>query len=266
MEALGRELDRSKRSGRAFAVIMMDLDQFKPVNDQFGHLQGDRVLRMVAKLLNDQLRHSSVVARYGGDGLSVLLPDTTERQARSTADRLCKSIEAEPLLVTYHVTASFGIAAFPEHGETCKQILHMADTGMYLAKHESGNRVRVATDDPKSGQVEAYFDVELKRRFSTGPEAFNGMLKRLEAAKEEGEVRVVDALTSLARAIDLSDPYTRNHRLGVARVAEQIARQLQLPAGEVVEIRNAAILHDIGKIGIPDVILHKPAPSLRKST
>ncbi len=261
MEALERELGRSQRSGQPFAVIMMDLDQFKPVNDQHGHLEGDRVLRQVAKLLNDQLRQSSVLARYGGDEFSVLLPDTTEEQAQRAAERLRRSILKEPLLATHHVTASFGIAVYPQHGATHKQILQVADTGMYLAKHDKGNRVRGAMPVPHYVQVEAYLDVEFKRKFSTGPEAFTEILNHLEkAVNADGEVRVVDAVTSLARAIDLSDHYTRDHGQAVSRVAAQIARQMRLPDEEVAEIRRAGILHDIGKIGIPHAILYKPAP------
>jgi len=261
MEALERELGRAQRSGRPFAVIMMDLDRFKLVNDQHGHLEGDRVLRLVAKLLSDQLRQSSVLARYGGDEFSLLLPDTTEEQARYAAERLRKSIEKEPLLASHHVTASFGIAVYPQDGATHKQILQVADTGMYLAKHEQGNRVRGAMPVPRNVQVEAYLDVEFKRKFSTGPEAFNEILTHLEkAVSADGEVRVVDAVTSLARAIDLSDHYTRDHGQAVSRVAAQIARQMHLPDEEVAEIRCAGILHDIGKLGIPHTILSKPAP------
>jgi diguanylate cyclase (GGDEF)-like protein len=261
MEALERELGRSQRSGDPFAVIMMDLDQFKLVNDQQGHLEGDRVLRLVAKLLKDQLRQSSVLARYGGDEFSVLLPDMTEEQAYCAAERLRQSIEKDPSLATHHVTASFGIAVYPQHGATHQAILQVADTGMYLAKHEKGNRVRAAMPVPHWVQAEAFLGVEFKRKFSTGPEAFTEILHHLEkAVNADGEVRVVDAVTSLARAIDLSDHYTRYHGQAVSRVAVQIARQMRLPDEEVEEIRRAGILHDIGKIGIPHAILYKPAP------
>jgi diguanylate cyclase (GGDEF)-like protein len=261
MEALERELGRSQRSDDPFAVIMMDLDYFKLVNDQHGHLEGDRVLRLVAKLLKDQLRQSSVLARYGGDEFSMLLPETTEEQAQYAAERLRQSIEKDPSLATNHVTASFGIAVYPQHGATHQEILQVADMGMYVAKHEKGNRVRTAMPVPRYAQVEAYLDVEFNRKFSTGPEAFTEILRHLEKAVDaDGEVRVVDAVTSLARAIDLSDHYTRDHGQAVSRVGAQIARQMGLPDEEVAEVRRAGILHDIGKIGIPHTILYKPGP------
>ena len=157
MEALERELGRSQRSGRPFAVVMMDLDHFKLVNDRHGHLEGDRVLRLVAKLLSDQLRQSSVLARYGGDEFSVLLPDTTE-EASSTAppNDSRRPSRKSPSLATRHVTASFGIAVYPQHGATHQEILQVADTGMYVAKHEQGNRVCEAMPVPHDAQVEAY--------------------------------------------------------------------------------------------------------------
>jgi len=260
MEELERELRHAQRSGRTFSVIMMDLDQFKPVNDQNGHLEGDRVLSEVAQRLMDQVRQSCVLARYGGDEFSILMPEATVEQAQTLAERLREAIEKDPFLAAYHVTASFGIGAYPEHGSTHEEILHVADAGMYLAKHENGNRVRVATLIPDSGQVEAYLGVEFKRKFSTGPETFNKVLRRMEnAIKADGDVPLVDTVTSLARAIDLSDHYTRDHSQAVSRLAAQIARQMGLSEQELAEIRRAGILHDIGKIGVPDHILYKPA-------
>ncbi len=261
MEELEREWQRSTRSGNPFSVIMIDLDEFKPVNDHHGHLLGDRVLRAVAKLLSDRVRQSSVVARYGGDEFSILMPEATTKEAEALGERLRSSIEDDSFLSKHRVTASFGVGSFPEHGRTQEAILHIADAGMYLAKHESGNRVRVASLTSEFGQVEAYLGVEFKRKFSTGPEAFDQILNRVKKAIQnaDGNISVVDTVTSLARAIDCSDHYTRNHSQVVSRLARQIARQLGMPSDEVEEIRRAGILHDIGKIGIPDTILYKPA-------
>ena len=117
MEALERELRLAQRAGRPFAVIMMDLDQFKPVNDRYGHLQGDRVLSTIAKSAGDQVRQSSILSRYGGDEFSILMPDATAEQALILAERLRASIERDTFLSTHRVTASFGIGA-SRHGCT----------------------------------------------------------------------------------------------------------------------------------------------------
>lgn len=155
VEELDRELRSARRSGRPFAAMMIDLDKFKPMNDANGHLQGDRVLGRLGKILNDQVRQSSVLARYGGDEFAILLPDTTAEQAQVVAERLRESIEKDPSMAVHHLTASFGIAAYPEHGSSRNQILVAADSSLYLAKRENGNQVRVATFAPDSGQVNA---------------------------------------------------------------------------------------------------------------
>ena len=269
MEALDREWKRSTRSGHVFSVIMMDLDGFKQVNDRHGHLEGDKVLTEVANLLNDRVRQSNVVARYGGDEFAIMLPETRTEQAESLAERLRANIESDQYLSAHGVTASFGISTFPVHGPTQEEILRVADSGMYLAKHEKGNRVRVASVSVASAQagwerqlLEAYLGVAMKRMFSTGPEAFEHYLKRFQddTLKVNGEgPSLLDAVTALARAVDAKDHYTQGHSQSVSRFASQIARQLSLSDSLIEEVRLGGILHDIGKIGIPEAVLNKPA-------
>jgi diguanylate cyclase (GGDEF)-like protein/putative nucleotidyltransferase with HDIG domain len=269
MEALDREWRRSTRSGHIFSVIMMDLDRFKQVNDRHGHLEGDKVLAAVANLLNDRVRQSNVVARYGGDEFAIMMPDTRTDQAEILAERLRANIESDRYLAAHGVTASFGISSFPVHGPTQEEILRVADSGMYLAKHQEGNRVRVASLTIASAQadwerqlLEAYLGVSMKRMFSTGPEAFDHYLKRFQdlMLKGNGDApSLLDTVTALANSIDAKDHYTQGHSQAVARLATQIARQMGLTDTLIEEIRLGGILHDIGKIGVPEAILNKPA-------
>ncbi len=269
MEALDREWRRSTRAGYMFSIIMLDLDGFKLVNDRNGHLEGDKVLTAVARLLSDQVRQSNVVARYGGDEFAIMLPDTRTEQAEVLAERLRASIESDRYLAAHDITASFGIATFPVHGPTQEEILRVADSGMYLAKHQEGNRVQVASLTLLSGQgewerqlLEAYLGVTMKRVFSTGPEAFEHYLERLQAVMLRGDgdaPSLLDTVTALAFAIDAKDHYTQGHSQAVSRLAAQIARQLGLPETVIEEIRLGGILHDIGKIGVPESILNKPS-------
>jgi diguanylate cyclase (GGDEF)-like protein/putative nucleotidyltransferase with HDIG domain len=269
MEALDREWRRSTRAGHMFSVIMMDLDGFKQVNDRRGHLEGDKVLRAVADLLNDQVRLSNVVARYGGDEFAIMLPETRAEQAEILAERLRATIESDRYLVAHGVTASFGIATFPLHGPTQEDILRVADSGMYLAKHQDGNRVRVATLGPESAPadwerqlLEAYLGVTMKRIFSTGPEAFDHYLERFQNLMLNGNgdaPSLMDTVTALAFAIDAKDHYTQGHSQAVSRLASQIARQMGLRDTVIEEVRLGGILHDIGKIGVPESILNKPS-------
>jgi diguanylate cyclase (GGDEF)-like protein/putative nucleotidyltransferase with HDIG domain len=254
MEALDREWRRSTRSGHVFSVIMIDLDGFKQVNDRHGHLEGDKVLTAVAHLLNDRVRQSNIVARYGGDEFAIMLPETRTEQAETLAERLRASIEADRYLAAHRVTASFGIATFPVHSPTQEEILRVADYGMYLAKHEHGNCVRVASLTVASAEVA--LGVTMKRMsFATGPEAFDHYLKRFQG--DMLNPSLLDAVTALARTVDAKDPWTQGHSDQVSRFAAQIARQIGLSDAEIEEVRLGGILHDIGKIGVPDSVLNK---------
>ena len=267
MESLDREWRQSTRSGQTFSVVMIDLDGFKQVNDRYGHLEGDKVVKAVAHLLNDRVRQSNVVARYGGDEFAVLLPGVRIDQAEHLAERLRLTIEADPYMAERHVTASFGIASFPLHGPTQEEVIRVADSGMYLAKHQQGNRVRVASlsgtathADGESKLLEAYLGVTMKRMFSTGPEVFEHYLERFQNVnlKTKGDApSLLDTVTALAFAIDAKDHYTQGHSQSVSRIAAQIARQMGLPEAVVEEVRLGGILHDIGKIGVPESVLNK---------
>jgi diguanylate cyclase (GGDEF)-like protein len=149
MEALSAEWKRSTRAGRPFSLVLMDLDRFKLVNDLYGHLDGDAVLRVVARILEQNCRRSDVVARYGGDEFVVLMPETTVEQAQQLAGKWRAWIESDLLLREKGVTASFGIASFPLHGTTPQELIQAADAGMYLSKDQGGNCV-VAGDQHDS--------------------------------------------------------------------------------------------------------------------
>jgi len=209
------------------------------------------------------------VARYGGDEFAILMPEASMEQAGIAAERLRTMFEADSYLASHRITASFGIATFPVHGPTPDEILHVADSAMYLAKHQKGNCVRVASlmaqtpgSEFEQQLLEAYLGVAVKRLFSTGPEAFNQYMRRFELAMNHGNgesVALLDTVTALAFAIDAKDHYTQGHSQAVAHLGAQTARQIGWDDSQVEEIRLAGILHDIGKIGVPEALLNKPA-------
>ncbi|MGH9682862.1 MAG: diguanylate cyclase [Candidatus Acidiferrales bacterium] len=279
MEALSSEWKRSTRANRSFALVLMDLDRFKFVNDYYGHLEGDVVLQRVGHILEQNCRRSDVVARYGGDEFVILMPETTVEQAYQLACKLRGWVASDPLLRDKNITASFGIAGFPVHGSTPQELIQVADSSMYLSKHQGGNAVSSAehydpseTKEWKKDVLEAYLGVTLKRLFATGPEAFEEVYRRLEqftrSLSEGGQgdspdmlpPAVVETVTSLALAIDAKDHYTQGHSQKVSAYAALIAQSLGLKTAEVEEIRLAALLHDVGKVGIPEQILNKSGP------
>ena len=140
-----QEIERAHRCGAGMAVIIADIDQFKKLNDEFGHLLGDEVLRQVSSLFHRQLRKIDVVCRYGGEEFAILLSNTNAQHAMGVAEKLRKLVENWQFPgVPRTVTISAGVAAYPDHGTTRDELVHAADTGLYSAKQAGRNRVRIA--------------------------------------------------------------------------------------------------------------------------
>jgi diguanylate cyclase (GGDEF)-like protein len=138
------EIERARRYGTGMAVIMADIDQFKSLNDEFGHLLGDEVLRQVSSLFHQQVRKIDVVCRYGGEEFGILLTQTNEPQALAIAEKLRKLVaEWQFPGVPRAVTISAGVASFPAHGKTRDEMVRAADSGLYAAKQAGRNRVRL---------------------------------------------------------------------------------------------------------------------------
>jgi diguanylate cyclase (GGDEF)-like protein/putative nucleotidyltransferase with HDIG domain len=287
MEALSAEWKRSTRAGRSFSVLLIDLDRFKFVNDFYGHLEGDLVLKRVGHILEEHCRHSDVVARYGGDEFVILMPETNIEQSHQIAQNLRSWVCTDSLLHEKHISASFGIASFPVHGSTPQELIQVADASMYLSKHQGGNAVSTGehidageAKQWKRNVLEAYLGVTLKRLFFTGPEAFEEIRARIEQFSQTLEAAqpdsgspgqdgvkndnsgssVVETIASLALAIDAKDHFTQGHSSKVAEYASLMAAELGLENGEIEEIRIGGLLHDIGKVGIPEDILNKSGP------
>lgn len=146
-QALARLLERQSRvSDTGFALIMLDLDHFKPVNDTYGHPAGDRLLKLVASMLRQAVREDDICARLGGDEFAILLPSTQNKQAVAVvADKLVKLLN-EPIDIgegiTVHISASVGIALFDQDAEDSKQLVARADEALYAAKAEGRNQYR----------------------------------------------------------------------------------------------------------------------------
>jgi diguanylate cyclase (GGDEF)-like protein len=267
LENLHAECRRAKRSGRPFAVLLLDLDKFKQVNDTQGHLQGDLVLARVGWILEMKCRQSNVVARYGGDEFVVLMPESEMEPAETLADRLRLCFLSDPMLQEHGVTGSFGVAVFPQHGETAEEILRTADDGMYQSKHNGGNCVSVSRaghgSDPvrERGQyltsylesfcTESILDEESAQEFVATVQ------RALEALPEPGRGQLaLDLLCRMVRVAERRENDRGSHGEDVAAYAEVIGRRLDLAAGELQALHTAGLLHDIGKLFIPASILN----------
>jgi diguanylate cyclase (GGDEF)-like protein len=235
-EAFGVELERARRADGSLSVIVGDLDRFKEVNDRLGHAAGDEALRGVGATIRSNKRSWDIAARIGGEEFAVLAPDTDEHGAYVLAERLRVEIEQafEPAGAG-ELTASFGIVSFPIHGQTSDALLRAADQALYAAKRLGRNRAVIS-----SAEVP-------------------GILARGPRGRQDAHVELA-ALLSLAEALDVRDSGSATHSQRVGRYAELIARELGLEPDAVERVRIAGILHDVGRVGVPDELLSKTGP------
>lgn len=212
------------------SLLMIDVNNFKYFNDTYGHLAGDQVLKSIARLLRDVARPHDIPARYGGDEFVLVMPDTCAAEAQKVADQIHATVAQEgyPEPGTDRVipfAVSIGIASYPEQAKNRNELLYHADHDMFNQKRATSTTVtsRKTIRKPTSGTGDNF-----------------------------------DLLDSMISAVDNKDYYTRAHSEEVTEYALWIAQELGLSEEAQKTIRYAGLLHDVGKIGIPDEILRKP--------
>ncbi len=253
-QLLRRELARARRACQPLAVVMMDLDHFKAINDTRGHEVGDLCLRHVAGQLRERLRTTDVVARYGGEEFLLVLPETGLDQAAMLADQVRRRIQDTPLRHggdEIRLALSAGVAIFELHRDAAPdRLVRWADEAMYCAKNLGGNRV-VVWDDIKQGNVEP--------SLTSTPRA-RELRRRVESLGQRNRHAFLDNLCRLIDSIESRNPYTAGHSRHVAQYAAAIARELGLQDDEIDLVGRAARLQDLGKAAIPDETIWKDAP------
>jgi two-component system cell cycle response regulator len=247
LSSLFTEVDRAVRHGRPLSVAFVDLDHFKVINDTHGHQVGDVVLRGVAGLFATSLRHSDVIGRYGGEEFMVVLPETGPEDAAQVAEKLRLLVQRHPFEMspelTINVTISIGIAGGQGTTLRAESLVRDADNAMYSAKALGRNQTYVFAEPNDDTRV------------PSAPISAAGRARALEiaaVARQATEAALSDIIAPLPH-------YRGRPSVLIATIGVAIAGELELPAKEVERIRVAALLHDIGKIAVPDQILEKPS-------
>ena len=229
-EQLNRGIAFHSRYGGVFSLLLLDLDGFKTYNDIYGHPSGDEVLRQIGRTVKNSIRGADQAFRYGGDEFVVILPQTTVDDAYAVAERVRTQIDTEMKARETAVTCSVGLASYPSDGLMSSELVTSADTALYYAKRTGGNRVYLSS------------------KILSEPAPQSGIYTRGSG---------LSAVYALAAAVEARDPYVYGHSRKVNAYAVALAEAIGLPPDEVSRISTAALLHDIGKIAIPDSILNK---------
>jgi len=230
-QRLERMFTNSKSKKESLAIMMVDLNNFKLFNDTYGHVSGDQVLKTVARVLTEECGEEALPARYGGDEFIIILPAASAERAHVLAMKIrarlhdegfCRASEER----TVPITLSFGIACYPDDSESRHELLTIADSNLYDAKNSD-----------------------------TGISWTSESQRANRELRAEASFEVLDALIT---AVDNKDRYTRKHSEDVTEYALWMAEELALSEETMRTIRVGGLLHDVGKIGVPDDILRKP--------
>lgn len=235
-DRLGSEMDRAHRQGEALGLIALDIDDFGAVNSSGGHRAGDAALVGVAAAVCSAVRAQDVVCRVGGDELMIILPGADSAASLYTARRVLTGVSEVVDPVGRSLTVSAGVAAFPGDALDREELVSRADAALYWAKRHGKGRA-VVFDADVVGPTDAH--------------------ERIRDLREHANLEAVRALAS---AVDARDPGTQDHSRNVAALATTLARAMGLDDRSVTLMGYAGLLHDIGKIGVPDAVLHKRGP------
>jgi diguanylate cyclase (GGDEF)-like protein/putative nucleotidyltransferase with HDIG domain len=234
-ERLDEEISRCSRFGDIFSLLFLDMDLFKAYNDIYGHLAGDDMLKQIGQYIKSSIRGIDMAFRYGGDEFTVILPQASLEDSCKVAERIRKRIEVEMDSKGAPLTCSLGIASWPTDGVMREEIIQAADASLYYAKQMGRNRICLASE------------IMTSEVLSMG-------------TKPDREPGILSTIYALAATVDAKDHYTHSHSMKVSKYATDIAEALGYSQERIATLRAAALLHDIGKIGVSDRVLMKSGP------
>jgi diguanylate cyclase (GGDEF)-like protein len=278
-DRLHLEMERAARDDEPLSCLIVDIDWFKSVNDRFGHQVGDDVLRQIAKIMLDGRGEHDAQCRYGGEEFVWLLPGAGRERVLQRAEWLRRNVEDTEIPTAegvFRITISIGASTYElrQHGRASAEgMLEQADAALLEAKKLGRNRVVFREPVPDTqNESSAGRAVGENPDIAVGGEATRhiaasrALAQAWESwardAKLQEELRILlhSSIKVLTEALAAKDPETMTHCHRVASTGVAIGMELALPPHEIDRIKLASLIHDIGKMAVPEAILQKPAP------
>lgn len=253
MEALSVEYQKARRFQRKMSLVMLDLDHFKRINDKYGHPLGDALLVQFGEFLKEQVRSIDTVGRYGGEEFCLILPETDSAGMAVLAEKLRMAIAKKLFTpvegVELNISASMGVSSLDDSNvESMETLLNNADKALYEAKLRGRNRVVCWKETQKKSEL------PINKSTETAVRDYEYYASNVA---QELKGSYIQSVKALVNALDAKDGYTATHSYLISYYAKALAKHLNLPEDEIDIIATAGLLHDIGKIGVPDAVLRK---------
>ena len=263
-EMLAKELAKAKDNNTHLSVVMFDVNNISKINRELGHAKGDEVIKLLAEKVKQNIRNTDYAGRYGGDEIAVIMPDTDTRDAKYLAEYITYCLSCCFVDDVGPVKVSVGISTYPDCSSDQEKLLILAEQAMFISQakgYKEGMSAIVSSSDFNFWDdvaLDSFAEVLAKRHSQIGINFEEELVHKFNNEEIINHNHLMEMVTSLAGAIDAKDPYTKGHSTSVSRYSEALARAINLPESEVERIKIGAMLHDVGKIGIPESVLKKP--------
>ncbi|MBR6099628.1 diguanylate cyclase [bacterium] len=263
-EILATELTRAEETETPLSIVMFDINNISKINRELGHAKGDEVIKLLAEKIKQNMRSNDKAGRYGGDEIAVILPNTSTDDAKYLAEYITYTLSCCFIDDVGPVKVSVGISTYPDSTKDQEKLLILTEQAMYISQargYKEGMSAIVSSSDFNfwdDAALNSFAEVIAKRHAQLGINFEDELVHKFNNEEIISQNHLIEMVTSLAGAIDAKDPYTKGHSTSVSRYAEALARAINLPEDEVQKITLGGLLHDVGKIGIPESVLRKP--------
>ena len=258
-EYIKKEAIRAVRQNQKFTVIGLDLDHLKQINDTYGHNYGDIAIKAIAEVLKSNARSIDIAARMGGEEFNLILPGVDIEGGCIAAERIRKAIEAVELEKIGHITASLGVATYPDQSDDIQELLELTDQAMYESKRSGRNRVTIAKPSYETSwqevAVNTFVDILSKHRIPMDAVTSRLLTEKLMDMNNDRLYQVADTLVQ---------SYNPQHQFGGMKqkveLATMLAKRFDLSKEAIDRLKIAILLYDIGNTMLPKELLNKREP------